>query len=542
MQQQDTSKTYRLLYIPIVFLFTLAFTDCAKKGNPSGGLRDTIPPVIIRSTPENFTTSFDDDEIRITFDEFIKLKDVSKEFIVSPPLKYAPVITPLSVSKVLKVKILDTLRENTTYSFNFGNSILDNNEGNIFPNFKYVMSTGSFIDSLTLKGSVIDALLPETNFPVTVALYEVNESYTDSLVFLEKPIYITTTTDETNTFEFTNLKEGTYQLIALQEENRNYTFQPKTDKIGFYKDLITLPTDSVFELKIFKETPDFTSKRPKLESKSKISFGYEGDRNGFEIDLQTKMGTDFEYQLLKEPGKDTLNFWFKPEVTKDSLVFITSYKKEILDTATVRFRELYADSLRITTVNVGGVSVKDTLKLKASTPLANISEEKISVVDKDTLDVAFNTQMNIKENSAEIVFSKEEEQNYTITILEGAFKDFFGNVNDSTAVKQVIKPASEYASLQLNLENAQEFPVIVDVINEKFEIVKQGYMKQNEPVFFDYIKPGNYFIRLVFDANKNKIWDSGHFLSRRAPEKVVYYPSKIELRGNWSWSETFTLK
>ena len=109
MQQQHHSNTYRLLYIPIVFLFLLSFTDCAKKGRPSGGLRDTIAPVILRSAPENFTTNFKNNEIRITFDEFIKLKDISKELIISPPLKYAPIITPLSVSKVLKIKILEFL-------------------------------------------------------------------------------------------------------------------------------------------------------------------------------------------------------------------------------------------------------------------------------------------------------------------------------------------------------------------------------------------------------------------------------------------------
>jgi hypothetical protein len=283
MQQQHHSNTYRLLYIPIVFLFLLSFTDCAKKGRPSGGLRDTIAPVILRSAPENFTTNFKNNEIRITFDEFIKLKDISKELIISPPLKYAPVITPLSVSKVLKIKILDTLKDNTTYSFNFGNSILDNNEGNLFPNYKYVFSTGSYIDSLTLKGTAVDALLPKTDFPTTVVLYQVDQSYKDSLVFLEKPTYITTTINETNNFELSNLKQGTYQLIALKEQTRNYTFQPKTDKIGFYKDLITIPTDSLFELKLFKEVPDFKPTRPKLESSNRISFGYEGKTDNIKL-------------------------------------------------------------------------------------------------------------------------------------------------------------------------------------------------------------------------------------------------------------------
>ena len=541
MQQQHHSNTYRLLYIPIVFLFLLSFTDCAKKGRPSGGLRDTIAPVILRSAPENFTINFKNNEIRITFDEFIKLKDISRELIISPPLKYAPVITPLSVSKVLKIKILDTLKDNTTYSFNFGNSILDNNEGNLFPNYKYVFSTGSYIDSLTLKGTAIDALLPKTDFPTTVALYQVDQSYKDSLVFLEKPTYITTTINETNNFELSNLKQGTYQLIALKEQTRNYTFQPKTDKIGFYKDLITIPTDSLFELRLFKEVPDFKPTRPKLESSNRISFGYEGKTDNYQITLLTPMEDDFQYQVLKQPGRDTLNFWFKPKVTKDSLVFVTKNKLQI-DTTTVRFRELYSDSLRLTAINDRLISLGDTLKLKANTPLVAINSEKISVVTKDSLAIDFVAQINTKENAAQIVFDKQEEQLYSITLRNGALTDYLSNTNDSIVYRQQVKPIADFASLNLTLDNADEFPLLIELIDEKFKVVKQTYLEANAPVFFEHINPGNYFIRLIMDQNKNKIWDPGNFLDKLAPERVVYYPSIIELRANWSWSETFTLK
>ena len=541
MQQQHHSNTYRLLYIPIVFLFLLSFTDCAKKGRPSGGLRDTIAPVILRSAPENFTINFKNNEIRITFDEFIKLKDISKELIISPPLKYPPVITPLSVSKVLKIKILDTLKDNTTYSFNFGNSILDNNEGNLFPNYKYVFSTGSYIDSLTLKGTAIDALLPKTDFPTTVALYQVDQSYKDSLVFLEKPTYITTTINETNNFELSNLKQGTYQLIALKEQTRNYTFQPKTDKIGFYKDLITIPTDSLFELRLFKEVPDFKPTRPKLESSNRISFGYEGKTDNYQITLLTPMEDDFQYQVLKQPGRDTLNFWFKPKVTKDSLVFVTKNKLQI-DTTTVRFRELYSDSLRLTAINNRLISLGDTLKLKANTPLVAINSEKISVVTKDSLAIDFVAQINTKENAAQIVFDKQEEQLYSITLRNGALTDYLSNTNDSIVYRQQVKPIADFASLNLTLDNADEFPLLIELIDEKFKVVKQTYLEANAPVFFEHINPGKYFIRLIMDQNKNKIWDPGNFLDKLAPEKVVYYPSIIELRANWSWSETFTLK
>jgi hypothetical protein len=184
----------------------------------------------------------------------------------------------------------------------------------------------------------------------------------------------------------------------------------------------------------------------------------------------------------------------------------------------------------------------DTLKLKANTPLVLIDSEKITVVNKDTLAVAFQAQINTKENTAEIIFDKQEEQNYKILLKEGAIKDYFGNQTDSIVLSQLVKPNSEYASLSLALDNADKFPLLIELISEKFTVVKSAYIIENTPVVFEHIKPGNYFIRLIFDENKNKAWDPGHFLKKIAPEKVVYYPTKIELRANWSWSETFTLK
>lgn len=540
MMQKPTSKTYRYLYLPIIALFFLAFTDCAKKGRPSGGLKDSIPPVIVRSIPENFTTSFDESEIRISFDEYIKLKDVSKELLISPPLKYAPIITPTSVSKQLRIKILDTLKEHTTYSFNFGNSIVDNNEGNIFPNFKYVFSTGTYIDSLTLKGSVADALLAAPQHPSTVMLYEITEEYSDSLIFTEKPSYITTTQGESTNFEFTNLKEGTYQLIALKETTPNYTFQPEQDKIAYYSTPITLPTDSMFELKLFKEIPDFKASRPKLESKNRISIGYKGNGDSLSATIITKMAEGFDYLLLKERNRDTLNLWFKPEITSDSIELVT-VNKSIRDTTVIKFRELYADSLQVSALNDKRISVVDSFKLATNTPLLSIDREKITVFDNDTISQQFTVALNSKNNTASISFDKIEEKSYTITTLKGALTDYYGNVNDSIAYKQQVQPASEFATLQLNLENASKFPLLIELVNEKFEVKQSKHLSQNEPIIFKYIKPGNYFVRIIYDDNNNKKWDTGNFLSRTLPERVVYYPTKIELRGNWSWNESFKL-
>src|SRR5690606_8013779 len=161
-----------------------------------------------------YAINFKATEIKLYFDEYVKLKNLSKQLIISPPMNTMPEITPLSsASKYITIKIFDTLQSNTTYAFNFVNIIVDKNEDNTFPFYRYVFSTGSYIDSLEVKGNVKDALLLNTDTFVSVMLYEVDSAYTDSLVYKQLPKYITNTLDSTTTFTLSNLKAGKYKLI-----------------------------------------------------------------------------------------------------------------------------------------------------------------------------------------------------------------------------------------------------------------------------------------------------------------------------------------
>jgi Bacterial Ig-like domain len=163
-------------FLKYIFLFlAIAIVSCAKRGTITGGLKDTIAPKIIGSVPKNFATGFNGKEIKISFDEYVKLKDINKQLIISPPMKSQPEILPYTASKFITIRIKDTLLPNTTYSFNFGKSIQDNNEGNPYQQFKYVFSTGSYIDSLVLGGKVKDALERKVDNYVSLMLYEVNE-------------------------------------------------------------------------------------------------------------------------------------------------------------------------------------------------------------------------------------------------------------------------------------------------------------------------------------------------------------------------------
>ncbi len=541
-QKQDFHLKHRLLYIPIFFLVALSFVDCAKKGTPSGGPRDTIPPIIVRSSPENYSINFKGDEIEIRFDEYMKLKDLDKQLVISPPMKYTPVITPLSISKTLKIKIIDTLKPNTTYSFNFGKSIVDNNEGNEYEYFKYVFSTGSYIDSLKVSGKVRDAQLIAPEIPTTVMLYELNEVFKDSLVYFKKPTYVTVTKDSTGFFELTNLKKGKYILLALKEANNDYTFQPKNDKIGFVKEVVSVPTDSTFSLTLFKETPSYKLGRPSHIGKNHIVFGYEGSADGLDIEVLSKVPSDYVSAIYKDESKDTLHYWFKPPIEADSLNFKVS-NKSLIDTATVRIRDLFKDSLNISAVKSGTLRLKDTFKLRSNIPIVSFDISKFQVMTKDSMFIKPSVKLNKKYNWAEIYFPKAEAQSYAIKVFPGALTDFFEKSNDTLKFNINTKSSSDYGTLTLTLANVDRFPIIVQMVDGKYNVVAEEHLLDGKvKVFFDELPPDKYYLRIIYDDNKNGKWDSGNFLSRLEPERIIYYPTKIEVRANWSLNETFTLK
>lgn len=532
---------HRFLYIPIALLFMLAFVDCAKKGTPSGGPRDTIPPGIVRSSPENYSTNFQGDEIEIRFDEYIKLKDVNQQLIISPPMEYAPIITPLSTSKTLKIKLQDTLLPNTTYSFNFGNSIVDNNEGNVYPYFKYVFSTGSYIDSLKLTGRVRDAQLIAPEIPTTVMLYEKDEAYNDSIIYSEKPRYITVTKDSTGAFELSNLKAGEYLLMALKEKTNDYMFQPKNDKIAFVEETVTVPTDSTYILTLFKEIPDYNFVRAGQVGKNHLVFGYEGRADSLAINLLSEVPDDYTFKTFKDETKDTVHYWYKPAVQVDSLVFWVKNGRQI-DTATVRMREMYADSLKISPLKTGYFTQRDSFMLRANTPLVSYDIAQFRIMDKDSAVLEPTVTIDHKFNRAKVIFPKKEDQSYSITLLPGALVDFFENTHDTLRFNVKTRLVSDYGTLNLSLVNARQFPMIVQILGSKYQVVAERYLTENEAVFFDELTPDKYFLRIIYDENQNGQWDTGSFLNRLQPERIIYYPKQIEVRANWSLNETFTLK
>ncbi|MFD1294904.1 Ig-like domain-containing protein [Lutibacter holmesii] len=524
----------------LIFAFlVLSFTSCAKRGRPTGGEIDEIPPILVSATPSQESVEFSATRIKIFFDEYIKFKDLNKKLIISPPLKNKPEITPVgTASKVITIKLFDTLKENTTYTINFGNSIVDNNEGNMIESFKYVFSTGKHLDSLKLSGDITDAFSRKTDSEILVMLYRVDSTFNDSIVYKEKPTYVTSTLDSTN-FELTNLKEGKYLLMALKQPNNDYIYSPRQDKIGFHKNLITLPNDTTFQISLLKEINDFRLIRAIETTKGHIVFGYEGDKTNLAVKLLDTLPESFKPEIAFEKDKDTLSYWFQ-ETEKDSLIFEVT-NLNFKDTITVKLKSKKKDSLFIKSTINATLNPRDTFAIKTSIPISKIDTTKVSIVDKDTLAVPFHSFISTYKNELYLNFNKKFEQNYKINILPEALFDVFGNTNDTLVYNLTTKKPEDYGVINLQITNVTS-PVIIEVITEKDEIIASKKINSNQLLSFKYLLPKNYIIRAIFDDNENGKWDTGNYLMKTQPEKVLYFNKLIELRANWDDNETFQLK
>ncbi|MFA7445687.1 MAG: Ig-like domain-containing protein [Flavobacteriaceae bacterium] len=517
----------------------LVVWSCAKRGHITGGEVDIYPPKILKTTPENFSTNFNAKEIVIVFDEYVKLKDVNKQLIVSPPLKYRPEITPYTASKQIKIRLRDTLQPNTTYSFNFGQSIEDNNESNKLRGFKYVFSTGSYIDSLSLSGFVKDALEKETESYVSVLLYEVNEQFNDSIVYKENPRYVTTTMDSTTSFTLENLKEGNYLLVALKDQNNNFRFDPQHDKIGFHNEIISVPTEENFKLELFKEVLDFKPIRAFEAANNKIILAYEGNAEKAQIELRNG-NEKLETRITPLPERDSLQIWYRPLET-DSLHLMV--RNDTLEKSfTVKLKEKKTDTLVVSPKFPRTLGFRDKAAIEFSTPLENFDSSKMKIY-KDSVEIKWEaTYVNNKQSFEEFIFEREEKQKYTFLMLPEAVTDFFGQTNDTLKVDFSTKNYSDFGNLKVVLQNVKEFPVIVQLTDNKGKVVAEQYSEEENTAEFMLLNPAVYTLRVIYDSNKNQIWDTGNYLKKIQPEKVVYYPEPIDVRANWDIEQTFILR
>lgn len=525
-------------------LSIVVISGCAKRGSPTGGPVDSIPPVLINASPKINSTNFDSKEIRLTFDEFVKLDKVEEQLIISPPIdKSSYEVKPLSgVTKKVFLEFIDSLETETTYSINFGNSIKDNNEGNPLTFFSYTFSTGETIDSLYVRGNISDAFDIDTDNYISIHLYRIDSVFNDSIIFNNRPTYISNSLDSTS-YQFKNIKEGKYLIVAIKDIDNNYFFDPFYDKIGFIDSLITLPQDSIINFKLFKEETSLIWDKPHFINSEKIGFGYYGKLDLKNIKIESSIPDSVQYTYTKERESDTLIFWLSKN-SFDSLNF-NLIEKDTTKLVTVKFdraKDTLIDSLSINPKTSNVIHLKETFKLSSNIPLKKIEDSLITIRDIDSLIIPFTTSINDNLDQIEIEFEVSPSDNYKVFILPEAIKDIRGVSNDTLQYNVVSQTLEDYGNVYLDVVRNSESKFILHMIDSNGDIIREFKNVNLDTTYnFDYVRPGKYTFRLIEDVNNNDKWDTGNYLKKVKPESVYYFSKELEVRANWDLNETFNL-
>lgn len=568
MQQQSRSNSIMFfkkinltpitlpLKLRVVLIACLFLSSCALRQTPDGGPKDVTPPKILKSTPVNFSTNFKAKEIKIEFDEYIDLKDINKQLIISPLMPSDPEVKVKS--KTLIIKLPDSLRTNTTYTLNFGNAIVDINEGIAYDDFQYVFSTGPVLDSLQVKGEVKFAENLKTEKGITVMLYN---NASDTVVYRTLPDYFSKT-DENGKFVIKNLRGGTYKMFALKDANGNYKFDSKAEAIGFADELITVPDTMQHFLKLFTE-PDTIPHVLKAQyvSAYKVLLQFTAPVKDFIFKMMEPVTIKTENLVIEKKSHMDSVYVYCTDTMADSLNAIVFNGNVLIDTIHVNLKSIKAQKSKVEITreplnissNAGNGILESSSKLILyfDTPLKSFDTSTLQLTQDSITPIKFNAeQIDSLKKIFRINFIAHENKSYSLLIPAKAATDIFTNQNDSITLAFKTREEKEYAqialafrsSLSLGEGRGEDFYYIIQLLTDDDKVLRETIITKNQKVVFEYVPSGKYKIRLIDDANKNGKWDSGNYAHKTQPEKVFYYPESISTRANWDVDLSWSLK
>ena len=577
MLKKILNRYFPLLPVVAVLAAALHAPSCANTTEaPSGGERDTIPPVIRRISPLPGATEVPVSGARIvfTFDEFVTIKD-AKNIFLSPPADKAPKAKIKGKSVVITFPA--DLDSNTTYSLDLSDAIGDNNEGNLFPGYTYVFSTGKQIDSMMVTGLVQNATTLNPVKGATVMLYK---DHSDSAVFLKRPV-AAVKTDEWGFFCLRNIQDTLFRMYAVKDANGNNIYDPDEDLIAFLDTLMrpvikvndTLPElmkydmkDTVlclarkteYELSLFREKPTKQMIMNKVRT---------GDRSGYitfnapnvQIDSMWFRGFPGNALVMQSNIEgDSVEVWLNSrKPAPDTLhLFVNYYKTDSLGKLfpTVEHVKLYQEGsggkrLRSKS-NKKNLKHEDTIcvfTLKAEPERVEQygfeMEFKVPPTYEDFAGMTFR-YLNPKQKETVGTFKWERDSlnlrkytirpdvkylpgyEYFLKVPHRKFRDINGFLNDSTEVKVMLPTDEDLSSLTLRCTGVHN-KYIIDLFTDKRDKILRTYIiDRDKDLLFPYLKEGGYAIRITEDVNQNGIVDTGSLLEHRQPEQVKFFKIK----------------
>lgn len=508
---------------------------------PSGGPKDTNPPKVVKATPKNLTTRFTAKDIEIRFDEFIKLNNEFTEISISPAVEKMPVFK--ARKEILDIKFAEALDSNTTYTINFGKAIVDVNESNVLRNYSYVFSTGDLIDSLSISGNVISSISKDSLKDVTVFILPVKQ---DTL-FGKKRASIFTSTDSAGNFTLNNLREDDYLLYALKEESADRIYNSPNEEIGFLTDTIHLDKNiKGITVSVFKQQPDkFMVTDRKIENDGKIVLKF--NKPLANASLNVIFPSEINNKKVAEitSKQDSALLWL-PTLTFDSLKVAVMSDNRPVDTVQLSRskRDTYNRAVTISdNLNSGKLKPGGSATLILSSPISSFDLSKFVVLE-DSVTV---TGMKLVKDTTStrkynMVYPWRANREYIIKAGENAFSDVFGNKSKPYNRTFTLDSEENYGTIALNItvpEQGKNY--LIEWINAENEVLRTDNISKDTTINYVRYPTAKYNVRVVYDDNKNNIWDTGSVKDRRQPERTWNFNRDLTLRPNWDLEEKLVI-
>lgn len=555
MQQRNVRNFVKALssasgIIMLVFL-SLIQTRCAQETVPQGGAIDSIAPKLVKASPPDKSLYFAEKNISIRFSEFLKETGFAQT-LVSPPLDKRPEFH--IEGRTLSIKLKSPLRDSTTYTINFADDIKDLNEGNTAKNFTYVFSTGSYIDSQKITGTVILAKDNEPQDGIVVALYP--EDTIDGITKL-KPFYFTKT-DKNGLFSIQNVKAGNYNIYALKDQNYDYQYDQPNELIAFSDSTIIMKDSLTPNVKLYL----FDENKRKLDmdevrsiEPGRLTISYTRPIKTFKLDWRGYSNSDFAYL---NNTNDTVTYWYSKYYQQKDTFYLTA-NDSIFDTARIELKTIQKDSVTtwskysLNIVNQSSKSLKDSsskqntaiqelnkpLKINFSRPVLRINESNAIKISSDSGLTVIEPKFLIDEKTKLFIsadFSKKEGTKYTVEIPDSSLQDIFGVWNRKMNYQFTTNRKDSYGSLHITLKTEHpENYYVIKLLDAAGETIKEFFFTGNgeRKVSVDNILAGSYKFVVIEDTNRNGQWDTGNFKDKIQPEKIFTYKDNYQLKGGW---------
>jgi hypothetical protein len=528
----------------IVFLLFL-LSACAKQSTPTGGPRDLDPPKVISIFPEDKSLNTNPKEIRLEFDEYIKLDNATKNIIITPRVKKDELIITALKNMVI-IELNQQLEDSTTYVFNFQKSIQDLSESNPAENLKLVFSTGPSIDSLELSGSV-NTYFPDSRAPfdnILVGLYEANDT-TD--LFTSSPYYISQA-DSVGNFTISNIKEGKYRAYSWKDDNNTLKAEYKSELFDFISDTLSISENIstvIFNLAKGDQTPI------RLLRSSTFGAAYDLvlNKNPVEVKLESEnLGQTIFYT---EADKRIRLYSINPEADSiaTKIMLADSVGNSLDSMIWTKFESSDRKKEELTVQANSGKSFYQKLQIELTfnKPVLNINTDSLYISFDTASVIPIRRDMMFFEDSSRRdklfiylnIADSISQEIFTLNAKDSTFQDI-ENVFNKEAVKANYKKlkretlADEISGTILGNSG----PYIVQLIS-KNEVSREQYIETGNAFSFTLVEAGEYQIRVITDRNRNRRWDPGNFALKRSAEQVFYFEDEdksrdITIRAGWT--------